>query len=288
MRSMTAYAFRERRGEGFSLSLELKGYNSRFLEIFLYLPPALSAFEGELRDYLGSRFSRGKVELSARLREEGGGLAVSLNRGALRAYAGAFREAAEFLGSGEKPSPSWLLGMEGVLELERDREGEPFGEALRALLREAADQFEGERLREGKHTGENILSELSLLEAALGTVSALAPELERAIQENLRARFAALLGDRIDEDRVLAETAALLIKYSVAEELSRLSAHLAEFRAEMERNPAPGKKLDFLSQEINREINTIGSKSPRLEVSRAVVEMKNALENIREQLRNVE
>jgi len=87
---------------------------------------------------------------------------------------------------------------------------------------------------------------------------------------------------------VLSETAVLLVKYSISEELARLHAHLAEFRAEVERNPAPGKKLDFLCQEINREINTIGSKSPIMDVSRAVVSMKDSLENVREQLRNVE
>jgi uncharacterized protein (TIGR00255 family) len=96
------------------------------------------------------------------------------------------------------------------------------------------------------------------------------------------------LGDGVDENRILTETAALLVKYSIAEEISRLSSHLAEFRAEAKRNGSPGKKLDFLCQEINREINTIGSKTSNLEVSRAVVAMKDALENIREQLRNVE
>jgi uncharacterized protein (TIGR00255 family) len=112
--------------------------------------------------------------------------------------------------------------------------------------------------------------------------------MEKEFQENLRGRFKELLGDGIDENRILQETAVLLVKNTIAEEISRLEAHLAEFRAEAERNPSPGKKLDFLCQEINREINTIGSKTPNLEVSRAVVDMKDALENIREQLSNVE
>jgi uncharacterized protein (TIGR00255 family) len=126
------------------------------------------------------------------------------------------------------------------------------------------------------------------LEESVKTVSARAPELEISIKENLHTRFKELLGDKIDDNRILAETAVLLMKYTISEELSRLSAHLTEFRLETERNPSPGKKLDFLCQEINREINTIGSKTPLLEVSMAVIEMKNALENIREQLRNVE
>jgi uncharacterized protein (TIGR00255 family) len=126
------------------------------------------------------------------------------------------------------------------------------------------------------------------LEESAAAIGSYAPEIEASIKENLRARFAELLGDKIDENRVLAETAVLLMKYTISEELSRLKAHLEEFRLETERNASPGKKLDFLSQEINREINTIGSKTPLLAVSRAVIEMKNSLENIREQLRNVE
>jgi uncharacterized protein (TIGR00255 family) len=285
---MTGYAFGEYREGDLSLSVEIKGYNSRFLELYVYLPPALSALEPELRAFMASRCGRGKVELGVRLKDSGGGLSVSLNREALRSYAAAFRAAAETLGSGEKPSPAQILAMEGVLEIERNRDEDRYRRLLEPLLREAADRFEAERVREGKHTGENILSQLAVLERSLEAVAGHAPELENSIRENLRSRFASLLGDQIDEGRILAETAVLLMKYTISEEISRLSAHLAEFRAEMGRNPSPGKKLDFLCQEINREINTIGSKTPQLEVSRAVVEMKNALENIREQLRNVE
>jgi uncharacterized protein (TIGR00255 family) len=135
---------------------------------------------------------------------------------------------------------------------------------------------------------DDILAQIAVLEESAQSISAYVPEIEKTIKENLRTRFAELLGDKIDESRILAETAVLLMKYTISEELSRLSSHLKEFRLETERNPSPGKKLDFLSQEINREVNTISSKTPMLEVSRIVVEMKNALENIREQLRNVE
>jgi uncharacterized protein (TIGR00255 family) len=156
------------------------------------------------------------------------------------------------------------------------------------MLQTAADQFEAERIREGNHTEAAILSYVAVLEAMTEGISNHVPAMETAFQENLRSRFTGLLGDGVDENRILTETAALLVKYTIAEEISRLQAHLAEFRAEVRRNGSPGKKLDFLCQEINREINTIGSKTPNLEVSRAVVDMKDALENIREQLRNVE
>jgi uncharacterized protein (TIGR00255 family) len=178
--------------------------------------------------------------------------------------------------------------MEGVLEIEKDRDDGRYRSLIEPLLQKAADQFEAERVREGKHTQDDILSNIAYLETAVKNVAAHVPAIETSIRENLKTRFVELLGDRIDENRILAETAVLLMKYTISEELSRLSAHLTEFRSETERNPSPGKKLDFLCQEINREINTIGSKTQVLELSRAVVDMKNALENIREQLRNVE
>jgi uncharacterized protein (TIGR00255 family) len=288
MKSMTGFASREIQDETISLSVEIKGYNSRFLDLFVYLPPFLSSLESEIRDYISGRFKRGKVEVSIRVKERNSDISVSVNHRAAKAYHDTILGLAGALGLREKPSLALLLGMEGVLEIEKTRDDEKYRALIQPLLQKAADQFEAERVREGKHTREDILSHIASLEASLGTVASYAPVIEASIRENLKTRFTELLGDKIDENRILAETAVLLMKYTISEELSRLSSHLAEFRSETERNPSPGKKLDFLCQEINREFNTIGSKTPVLEVSRAVVDMKDALENIREQLRNVE
>jgi uncharacterized protein (TIGR00255 family) len=114
------------------------------------------------------------------------------------------------------------------------------------------------------------------------------PEVERTVRANLSSRFREVLGDAVDEGRILTEIASALVKFSINEELSRLAAHIESFSLTLESDPAPGKKLDFLCQEMNREVNTIGSKSMLLAVSRAVVELKDAFENIREQLRNIE
>jgi uncharacterized protein (TIGR00255 family) len=217
-------------------------------------------------------------------------------------YDKAVRNLAKTLGSDEEPGLAMLLSFEGVLETEVSRDVEKYRPLIEPVLFAAADQFEAERVREGKHTGADILCHLGVLEESAKAISVYVPEIETTIKENLRGRFAELLGDKIDESRILTETAVLLMKYTIAEELARLSSHLAEFRAETERALAaaasngndpiatscPGRKLDFLCQELNREINTIGSKTPMLEVSRLVVRMKDALENIREQLRNVE
>jgi uncharacterized protein (TIGR00255 family) len=288
MKSMTAYAYREAAKNGVIASVELKGYNSRFLDLSIHLPPWLTPLEMRLREYLSSRIARGKVELVIRIREDKELIAVSVNENAALAYKGAIEKLAKALEINEKPGLALILGLEGVLEIESNRDAEKYWAYLEPVLAEAADQFEAEREREGRHTALDILSHIGLLDEAVRTINEGIPQLEASFKDNLRGRFAELLGERIDESRVLAETAVLLAKSSISEELSRISSHLDEFRLEIGNNPCPGKKLDFLSQEINREVNTIASKTPVLEVSRAVVEMKSALENIREQLRNVE
>jgi uncharacterized protein (TIGR00255 family) len=288
MKSMTGYGYKERSDERFSLSVEIKGYNNRFLEVFVNVPPYLSPLEMRLREYVASRCERGKIELSVRAKELGANVSVSVDEKAASAYFQAIERLASVLGIDEKPRLSTILSLEGVLLSEKTRDVERFWEAIEPALEDAVRQFEDSRVREGKATEADILSHIETIEKAVEATAAYSPQLEASIKENLRLRFREVLGDAVDEGRVLAETAVLLVKYSISEELARLRAHLTEFRAENGRNPAPGKKLDFLCQEINREINTIGSKSPIMDVSRAVVAMKDALENVREQLRNVE
>jgi len=288
MISMTGFAYREWAGEDISLSVDIKGYNSRFLELQIYLPPWLSYMEPKVRGIIGGICGRGKVEVAIRIKEVNVPLNVTVNTNAARAYKEALSVLAADLGIDASLSVPVLMGMEGVLDVEKKHDEQRYWNVIEPLLQETASLFQAERVREGKHTEEDILNSISVIESALQTVSSHIGEIENSIKENIKARFKEISGDTIDENRVLAETAVLLMKYTISEEVSRLSSHLAEFRAETAKNERPGKKLDFLCQEINREINTIGSKSAILEVSRAVVEMKESLENVREQLRNVE
>jgi uncharacterized protein (TIGR00255 family) len=288
MISMTGYAYREKTGQDLSVTVEIKGCNSRYLEIFVNLPPWLTTLETEIHRRVASCCGRGKVEVFVRIREHNAPVNISVNTMAAKAYFNAINNLARELALDEKCGLAALLEMDGVLEIEKNHDDERYWQEIEPLLLEAIDVFTSEREREGKHTEEDILANIESLESSLKTVASFAPVIENTIKENIRARFTELLGNQVDENRILAETASLLLKYTISEEISRLSSHLGEFRAETQRNQRPGKKLDFLSQEINREINTIGSKSAIVEVSGEVVKMKEALENIREQLRNVE
>ena len=290
MISMTGYAYSaaEKTDREISVSVEIKSCNNRYLEIYISLPPWLSAFEANIREQIASRCGRGKIEVFIRVREQNVPVSVNINKNAARAYYDALNDIAEEFGMKEKPALADLLEMDSVLEIEKIRDNEYYWQEIQPVLSGALQAFCQEREREGKHTENDILSNLEIIESSLKTVSSFLPQIEKTLKENIRTRFTELLGSQIDENRVLAETASLLLKYTISEEISRLSSHLGEFRKETEINPRPGKKCDFLCQEMNREINTIGSKSAILEVSSEVVKMKEALENIREQLRNIE
>ncbi|MDR1030585.1 MAG: YicC family protein [Treponema sp.] len=298
---MTGYGYHEAEDPDFSVSVEIKSYNSRFLELLVNLPPYLSALELGIRGSLIRWCKRGKVEITIRFKEHNAPFSISVNRAAAEAYKDALAVLGELFHCDEQPNLGLVLGLEGVLGIEKKRDDTGYWKRIEPVLQTAAAQFDAARDREGKRTEEDILSHLATLEASVKLISSYVPALEASIQETIRSRFMELLrssgvspedtgfiqGTGLD-NRILAETAVLMMKYTIAEELARLNAHLGEFRTEVAQNPSPGKKLDFLCQEINREVNTIGSKSPILEVSRAVVAMKDALENIREQLRNVE
>ena len=288
MKSMTGYAYNESTRDDITVSVEIKGYNSRFLDLSIHITPWLSSLEPQIKEYISSMFLRGKIEVGIKVRELNAPVSVTINKNAAAAYMNTINSLAMDLGLSEKADLKMILGFEGVLETDKNINAENYWALIRPILEEAASKFDMERIREGNDAANDILSHLAILEDAATAINAFAPEIEETIKKNLRERFTDLLGEKIDESRILAETAVLLMKYTISEELSRLSSHLTEFRSEAVRNQSPGKKLDFLCQEINREINTIGSKTPILDVSRAVVEMKNALENIREQLRNVE
>ena len=288
MISMTGFAYREKSGQDISLSVEIKGYNNRYLEIFVSIPPWFSVFEAKIREMISLNCGRGKVDVYIRVRENNVPVSVNINKSAARSYYDAINSLSKELELDDKPALSAILQMEGVLEIEKKRNEELYWKETEPLLQETIQAFCSEREREGKHTEADILVNLEKIEKSLNNIISFIPDIENTLKENIKTRFEELLGNKIDENRILAETASQLLKYTISEEISRLKSHLMEFRKETENNKRPGKKLDFLSQELNREINTIGSKSAVIEVSVEVVKMKEALENIREQLRNIE
>jgi uncharacterized protein (TIGR00255 family) len=288
IKSMTGFAHREISAAGLRGSIEVKSYNNRYLDLSISLPPYLARLEPRFREYLAARIVHGKVELCLRIRELDVPVRASADIEAAKAVAGVLRTIGKACGIDEPLRLGNVLSFEGVVAYERDVDEDTLWARFEPELGACFADYEDSRLREGATTRDDIEVQLGRISTAVESVRAQVPEIERTVRTQLQTRFKDVMGDAVDEGRVLAETASLLMKYTVNEELSRLAAHIASFARIMDGEDAPGKKLDFLCQEMNREVNTIGSKNILLPVSQAVVELKDALENVREQLRNIE
>ena len=287
MRSMTGYSFCEFQDDNIKLAAELKSYNNRFLDITVNAPPALQGAENAIRKYLGDRIARGKVEFYLKIKNLSSQLKVDVDEGAVSAYLDAFKKVKDLSGVKDEISLSHLLRADGVLN--RDTELDPaiFDKYVFPLLEKVYAEYDATCLKEGENTKADILRHLTVIGENVKAVEEQSGRFEELLRKNIYDRFQQLLGDAVDESRVYAETAVLLVKYTINEELVRLKSHLEAFHAALDSDEPVGKKLDFICQELNREINTIGSKSMMVEVDRAVVTLKDALENIREQVRNV-
>ncbi|HOC29904.1 MAG TPA: YicC family protein [Treponemataceae bacterium] len=288
MKSMTGYAWNEETRDDITVSVELKSYNSRFLDLSVNQPYWLGRLETRIRDYASARIQRGKVELILRVRERSANLQVTPDSEAARAYYEAVREIAVSLGLSENIPLSLITAQEGVLKSERVLDIEEYWKRIEPVLEKAFSDFEDSRITEGSMLRKDIEAMIARIETDVSIISGFVPSMEQMFKESIRNRFTEILGNQIDEQRVLQETAALLVKYTINEELVRLGAHLASLKKELAENPSPGRKADFICQEINREVNTIGSKNQIIEVGQAVIDAKDALENIREQMRNIE
>ena len=288
MKSMTGYGYSEYQDEQIHISFEIKSYNNRYLDIIINLPPFLNSLEPELRKLITADAARGRVEVYIRVRELEEDLTVHLDRGAVKAYSETLRELASAAGIEADLRPADFLQLEGILKTEKKRDIDIYRLRVNELYAECSRQWDASRKAEGRTAEEDIRSHIGQIADALVLFEQKAGEMESNIVSGIRTKFSEVLGDQADEQRVLAETAVLLVKYSINEEIVRLRAHIDAFLKEAGSGSAVGKKLDFLCQEINREINTIGSKSFMVEINQKVVDVKDKLENIREQLRNVE
>ena len=288
MRSMTGYGYHEEVGDESIVAVELKSYNNRYLDISINTPPTLNPIEPRIKAFIAERIARGKVDVYVKAKGVSEETTVLVDHENVAAYLAALESIKQSAGLTDPIRLSDLLRLEGVLRVEKSPDVEQSWTALEPVLGRAFEQFEAARVAEGAATRGDVERQLGRIEAAVVVVESHAPSLEARIKSQIRERFEELLGDEVDESRVYAETAVLLVKYSMNEELVRLRAHLASASELLGSDEPVGKRLDFTCQEMNREINTIGSKSTIVEINRAVVEAKDALEKIREQLRNVE
>ena len=288
MTSMTGYAYEEKSTEEATVSVEIKSVNSRFLDLAINLPPYLNPLESYFRAKITEKVLRGKVDVYIRVRENESDSEVIPDTNAAVAYMNAIKKIAEVTGFADDVSLGLIISQPGVLNVNRKYDVEKYKAMIEPVFEAVLTRFMEDRKREGENMKADLEKKLEKLSECAKFFTGWQPKMEQYFKEQITTKFRELLEDKADENRIMTETAAMLVKYTINEEIVRLNSHIAAMRDELAKNPAPGKRLDFICQEMNREINTIGSKNQFAEVGAMVITAKDSLENIREQSKNVE
>jgi len=287
IRSMTGFARAETQGPWGRLSWELRSVNHRYLDLTLRLPDELRGIENEVRQLAGARLSRGKVEAGLRLsRETAAAPPVVLDLARLRELHVALDAVKEEFRTVSSPDPVRVLGWPGVVRTE-SADLAPVQAAALTLFQAALDDFTRTRAREGERLQQHLEERCVLIQNLIAAVRERLPLVRAQWVEKLRGRCQEL-GVTVEPSRLEQEVVLAAQRLDVDEELSRLTAHLVEIRQVLAREDAVGRRLDFLMQELNREANTLSSKSQDAETTRHAVELKVTIEQMREQVQNIE
>ena len=287
MISMTGYGYSEINYENAVISVEIKSVNSRFLDLSVNLPPYLNAIESFFRNLIIKNISRGKVDVFIRVKELESDAQIVADTKIAQRYSEAIKQVAKAIGYDENNIPlSLILSQTGVLNTNKNYDVQDYQKKIEPVFQNALEIFLSDAKREGENLKADLKQKLAKLEECADFFEQWQPKMEEIFKQQIVSRFNELLGEQVDQNRIMTEVAAMLVKYTINEEIVRLKSHIKAMKQEME-NPFPGKKLDFICQEMNREINTIGSKNQFAEVGAMVICAKDSLENIREQSKNI-
>lgn len=292
MKSMTGYGQGAADGEGFSVSVDLKTVNNRFLDVHLRLGNELSSLEPSIKRQISSRLSRGRVDVNINL-EKTGQASYELNRPLISGYVMALRELQDEFSIPGELDINLLARLPGALQPARDGLSDAMVAGIEKALAAALDELEQMRATEGEALRQEMSDRIDRIQTLVPTIEGAAAGLVDAYRARLQKRIGELLSRNgqlveIDPARLAQEVAYLSDRSDVSEEMVRLRSHLSQFRDALNSNGETGKMLDFLLQELNREANTTLSKSTDLAIKEAALAIKAEVEKLREQVQNVE
>lgn len=287
MKSMTGYGHSSFISSDYTVECEIKSYNNRYLDIVHNISPGLSQYEAWVDGKIKEKARRGRIEFSLRLHVIKSNAELAVDEGLVMAYREAFSKIADLA---ETPLPliSDYASIDGLITAVSSSDSSAYKEGVEKSVEEALDAFEKGKLREGEGTRADLERLGNSFASSLDGIKARSAELEAHYRKLLEEKYEDLTGKKAGESDFMAELGAILVRYSINEEVSRLGVHIAEYRKLLSSEEPVGKKLDFLCQEMQRECNTIASKSQLVEINLLVVKMKDDVENIREQIRNIE
>ncbi len=285
--SMTGYAAQEKSLDNATLILELRAVNSRYLDLHFKLDDNLRSLEPLMREQIGEQLSRGKIECKLNLMARTSApQAAQIDPAMLQQLAAMQATAQKHFPQSRELSVADILRWPGVLISEAGAESK-LAEELKALLQEGLQALNASRAREGEKLKAMILERLAQIEQLVETVKPLLPTLTQEYQAKLEAKLNDSLKN-LDPERLAQELVLFAQRIDVDEELSRLTAHISEVKRILNSDAPAGKRLDFLMQELNREANTLGSKSVAVETTKVSMELKVLIEQMREQIQNIE
>ena len=291
LKSMTGFGRARIEFEEREIIVEIRSVNHRFYEFSSRTPRAYGYLDEKLKALLSEKITRGKTEVSVFLyNKEGANADISVNMDIARSYVDALRQAAEPLDLTDDLQLSNIMRLPDLFTVVKTQENEEaIWEQVEQTAQQALEQFIEMRKTEGVKMYEDISSRLDTIEKLVNFVEERSPQVNKEYHDKLYSKISEIVADRnIDEARVLTEAAVFSEKTAVDEETVRLHSHLSQFRTMINADEPVGRKLDFLVQELNREVNTIGSKCNDLEITKTVVDLKNEIEKIREQIQNIE
>lgn len=292
MKSMTGFGRGEASGENFSVSADIKTVNNRFLDLNLRLSSELQPIEGEIKSLITSRLSRGRVDVNLQY-EKTSDVAYELNRPLISGYITALKEMKEEFDLEGEPDMNYIARLPNALQTKKDEVSEEFFEGVKTAIASALDSLEKMREVEGESMKNDLKSLLKSIENQLPTIEKEVENVSQEYFDRLQKKIEKLLSKsdsqiEIDQARIAQEVAYIADKSDISEEITRLNSHIEQFYSIIDENEPIGKRLDFLTQEFNREANTIASKTQNLIVKEAALVIKAEIEKIREQVQNIE
>ncbi len=290
--SMTGFGDASAERAGTHYAVEVRSLNNRFFKPVIKLPDGVSGLEPELESSLRERLGRGSITYILKMRSDSAEAAYHINVGALQAYVDQLK-AVRGLDGFVTLDLAGLVQLPGVCSEPRDDSDEiaRHGDVIRELTAAAVAKLHGMRVREGQALFDELMRHVGVIAAALADIAARAPAVVEDYHQRLQQRVNQLLSRaemRVDEGALIREVAVFAERADVAEEIQRLTSHLGAFEEACRRDEHAGRKLDFIAQEMLREANTIGSKANDAAIARCIVEIKGAIDRLKEQVQNVE
>ncbi len=292
MKSMTAYASSENTKDQLTVSIEIRSYNSRYLDIFLRAPHGYLCLEDKIKSMISDNVSRGRIEIKLQITDDSeDAYGFDIDEPKALAYINVLSKLKNKFNINADISLDLLVNTGGVIKpVETSKDMDICWDSIKTRLSTALDDLNAMRKKEGDFIAKDFTNRLDFIEKSIGQIKKDSGNLLSHYQERLKERIAALTKGLIDIDpaRIAQEAAFFADRSDISEEILRVESHMKEFRAIMDSEESAGRKLNFLLQEFSREFNTMGAKAGNSNVSHTIVTVKSELEKIREQVQNIE